>query len=446
MPKTRITCPNCRQPITADIEQLFDVNVDPGAKQRLLSGAYNFVQCPHCGYQGNIATPVVYHDPDKELLLTFVPPEIGLPREEQERLIGSLINQVINRLPQEKRKAYLLQPQASLTMQGLAERILEAEGITREMIQGQQQRLNLIQRLVNASEEALPEIARQEDALIDEQFFALLRQLVDASLMGGDQESAKRLEDLQQRLLPLTTFGREIQEQSQEIEAAVKDLQAAGKTLDREKLLEMVIKAPNEVRLRAYVTLTRPFMDYSFFQMLSNRIDRARGEGRIRLAELREKLLEMTQQIDKQVEARAQEARQLIDNILRSNDVSEAMMQSLPLVDEFFLQELNQRQEAAHKQGDLEQIGKLQKIADVLQQVSSAPPEVALIEELLEAPDDQERRKMLEAHREEITPEFLNALANIAGQVDSGEDKELADRIKNLNRMVLRFSMEQNLR
>src|SRR5574341_2217194 len=133
MPKTRINCPNCRQPIVADIEQLFDVGEDPAAKQRLLSGTTNVVRCPHCGFQGNLATPLVYHDPDKELLLTFFPPEVNLPRDEQERLIGASINQVVNRLPQEKRKGYLLRPQAMLTLQGMIERILEADGITREI-------------------------------------------------------------------------------------------------------------------------------------------------------------------------------------------------------------------------------------------------------------------------------------------------------------------------
>src|SRR3989304_8669372 len=141
MPKTRINCPNCRQPINADVEQLFDAGVDPSAKQRLLSGAYNLVQCPFCGYRGNLATPIAYHNPDKELLLTFIPPEMGLPRDEQERLIGSLLNRVIKNLPQEKRKAYLLQPQSQLTMQGLVERILAADGITHEMLEAQQKRL-----------------------------------------------------------------------------------------------------------------------------------------------------------------------------------------------------------------------------------------------------------------------------------------------------------------
>jgi len=446
MPKTRINCPNCRQPIVADIEQLFDNYFDPTAKQRLLSGAYNLIQCPNCGYQGNAATPIVYHDADKELLLTYVPPEIGLPRNDQERLIGSLINQILSKLPQEKRKGYLLNPQSTLTMQGLVERVLEADGITREMIQAQQQRLGLIQRLMNASEDVRIELARQEDILIDAEFFSLLRRLIDASLMGGDQESAHQLTQLQESLLPVTTFGRQLQSQAQEIEAVIKELQAAGKDLPREKLLELVIEAKNETRLRALVSLARFRMDYSFFQLLSERIDRARGDGRDRLVALREKLLEMTREIDQQLAARAQESKNLLNSITQADNISEAMMQNLSVVDEFFLQELDSAMQAARKQGDLEKLGKYQEVVDVLQQASAPPPEVTLIEELLDAPDDNARRKLLEEHRSEITPEFLDALSNIAAQAQSSDDKELIDSIQALNRLALRFSMENAIR
>ncbi len=175
MPKTRISCPNCRQPITAEVDQLIDVGADPSMKQRFLSGAVNFVECPLCKYQGQLSTVLVYHDPDKELLLTFIPPEMGIPRDEQERIIGSLINQSINRLPQEKRKGYLLRPQQTLTMQGLVERVLEGDGITKEMIEAQQKKLHLLQRLVEASPESTIDIVKQVDAEIDGEFFALLK-------------------------------------------------------------------------------------------------------------------------------------------------------------------------------------------------------------------------------------------------------------------------------
>lgn len=73
MPQTQTTCPNCRQPVIADIEQLFDVGVDPQNKQRILSGMANHISCPNCRYEGSAAVPIVYHDPEKELLLTYFP-------------------------------------------------------------------------------------------------------------------------------------------------------------------------------------------------------------------------------------------------------------------------------------------------------------------------------------------------------------------------------------
>jgi hypothetical protein len=110
-----------------EAEQLFDMNIDPQAKQRLMSGTVNAIHCQACGYQGMLTTPIVYHDPEKELLLTYFPSEWGLPVNEQEKLVGPLINQVMNKLPVEKRKAYLLRPQAMLTFQTMIEKILEGD-------------------------------------------------------------------------------------------------------------------------------------------------------------------------------------------------------------------------------------------------------------------------------------------------------------------------------
>ena len=446
MPKTRINCPNCRQPIMADIDQLFDVAQDPTVKQKILAGAFNLASCPNCGYQGMIATPLVYHDPNKDLLLTYFPPELGLPINEQERIIGPLITRITNSLPQEKRKAYLLQPQSMLTLQTLVERILAADGITKEMIQAQQERMNLLQRLMNASDENIDEIAAKDDALFDSDFYNLLNRLIEASAASGDQESATRLGDLQKKLLPKTTFGRQIQEQSKDVEAAIQALQAAGKSLTREKLLEMVIKAPNETQLSVLVSLGRPGMDYEFFTMLSERIDRARGDGRERLIKLRDQLLEMTRAIDKQMEERLLQAKKNLSTIMQSNDIKQTMLQNLSLVDEFFVQSFNEEMETARKAGDLEMISKLKQIEEVVEKASAPPPEVALVQELIEVADSEtELTKKLNEHKAAITPEFMDILSNLLVRTESGEDTELKVRLNKVFSAALRITMSANL-
>src|SRR5687767_5532912 len=131
---TTINCPSCRQPFSALLEQLIDVGLDPTAKERLLSGRVNLVTCPHCGYRGMVGTPLVYHDPDKKLAIIYVPMELNLQQTERERLIGDFTNALMRSLPEEAPKGYLLQPRTALTLQGLTEQVLEADGITPEML------------------------------------------------------------------------------------------------------------------------------------------------------------------------------------------------------------------------------------------------------------------------------------------------------------------------
>ncbi|MCJ7702734.1 MAG: CpXC domain-containing protein, partial [Anaerolineales bacterium] len=294
MPKTQINCPQCRQPIVAEVEQLFDVGKDPQVKQNFLSGGFNLANCPHCGYQGMLASPLVYHDLEKELLLTYFPPELALPINEQEKIIGPLINRVVANLPPEKRKGYLFNPKTMLTLQLMLETVLEGEGITKEMIQAQQDRMNLIQRLLGASEDAQVEIIHQEDDRIDDVFFGLLSRLMESAVMDRQEGVAGKLAELEQALVAHSTKGKELKGEAEEIENAMQTIQALGKDLTREKLLDLIVDSPSDTRLRAYSRLARPGLDYTFFQMLSEKVEQAENQEKARLMEIRDKLLVYT--------------------------------------------------------------------------------------------------------------------------------------------------------
>ncbi len=447
MAQTQINCPNCKSPIMADVQQLFDVAQDPSSKSRLLSGFSNFVQCQVCGYQGALATPIVYHDPEKELLLTFVPAEIGLPHDEQERLLGSLINQVVNNLPAEKRKAYLFTPQAHLTMQGLVEKVLEADGITKEMIQAQQDKLEFLQKLSSTTnEEARLEMLKENENLVDADLFNLLTRLLQTAAATGDQESLNQLEEIQSLLIVNTEIGRQIQQQTDEVQAAVESLQEAGQELTREKLVDLVIEAPNEIRLSALVSLARPGMDYQFFQILSQRIDTADGVEQERLSTLREEILTLTEQIDEQVKQRSDAAQQLLDQILEAEDVTQAIQQNAPAIDEFFVQAVQQSLDEARQSGDLERSAKLSQLEAVIRQATAQPPEIEFIEELLEAEDEATRQELLDSNKDKVTPELFQMISGLMNQVtETNQDPVLVEKIKAINRQVLRYSMQSIL-
>ncbi len=449
MPQIRTTCPRCKSPVLADVQQIVDVARDSQAKARLLNGSLNVMNCPHCGYQGMISTPLVYHDPDKELLLTYFPPELGLPMDQQEQQMGPLITQVVNNLPPEKRKAYLFRPQSMLTYQTLLERVLEAEGITKEMIEEQQQRLHLLQRLLSTPNSAdRLEIFRQEEATVDETFFSLLNRLVEASLAQNDEQVSGALAVIQQEAMEHTAFGRKMKEQAQEAQEALRSLQEASKTgLTREKLLDLIISAPTDVRLNTLVSLTRAGLDYTFFQLLTDKIDAAEGEEKERLIELRGKILNITSAIDKQIQAQVEQSRQLLNQILQSENIEQATEQHLPEIDEFFMEALNAELQQARSQGDLERIGKLQRVNAVLEKASTPPPEVTMIERLLEVEDEDTRRQILSENPEMITPEFLQLLGGLVAQSQQQEqDPTVAERLQQIYSLALRFSMEQRLK
>ena len=396
---------------------------------------------------------MVYHDPAKELLLTFVPPELALPRDEQERVIGRMINQVVDALPADQRKGYLFSPQAAFTFQGLIERILEEDGISKEVIEGQQKRVNLIQRLAAITdEEALAIVVKEEDQQIDQEFFGLLSQLIQMAASQGDKDGANQLASLQKRLLPITTVGRELQERTAEVEKVMEKLRSAGKELTREKLLEMVIGAESDLQIEAYAGMARPGMDYQFFQQLSEKIDAAQGEEKDRLSKLRETLLETTRQIDEQLQERVNMARQNVETLLKVEDnLQEVVVQNIQAIDDYFLQALVLETEEAKQKSNQERVQKLEKIMEVIQEVlqsASMGPEGVLLETLLEGETPEARRAIMEENADKITPEFIEAITSFMMQLENSEDdqaKQLSSQVRTVYREALRFSMKAQM-
>jgi hypothetical protein len=115
-------------------------------------------------------------------------------------------------------------------------------------------------------------------------------------------------------------------------------------------------------------------------------------------------------------------------------------------MDDLFAEVLRDETQKARQAGDLEKIGKLQKVINVIQQASTPPPELELAEELMGAENDASRREILQEHAEEITPEFLQMLSQLVAQLEQEGQQDLSQRLQEAYRAALRFSMEVNLK
>ena len=443
-PGSSVRCPNCNSPIQAHVHQLVDVSQDPSAKSRLLSGSLNLIRCPVCSYEGQLTTPIVYHDPSKELLLTYMPVELNIPRDEQEKLLGRLINQSIESLPAEGRKGYLLQPQAVLTTQGLIERILAEDGVTKEDLDAQRDKIRLFEDLLKASEDSLETFVEAHDSELDEQFY----QLAALSLQSATDKPA--LAAATQRLeavLQMSSYGKQLTEREAELRAAAESLREAGEDLTREKLLELLVDANSDDRVEAIVSLARPGLDYSFFQLLTEQIDQAEGEESTRLEALRHRLLELTEEIDKAQEARLARVTNLIGSIAQSDDIDQAIQAALPAIDELFMAVLQANIRGAEESDDQDLLLKLKEIEVKLNEaiLESLPPNLRIAQEILETEDEQEAQRILDNSAELIDEQLLGALMSTSQRLEEADDKDGAERLRRLHRHALRLSMRSKI-
>jgi len=424
-----LSCPTCGAPIHADVQNLVDVGLEPELKGRLLRGQVNVAHCDNCGSEGIIAAPLVYHDPDKELLLAFIPPETQMNDTAQQQLIGQLTNVVMSYLPPEKRKGYLLLPKVMLTYQRFVETILQADGITPEMIAGQRARLELLDRLLQAlpDEETLRAIVAELDDRIDEDLLAILGASIQSHQQDGQFERAQDLEELRGRLLELSTHGRQV--------AARMLASEEHPPLSPEELLDKLLAAGSEEELAALVGWYRSGVDYGFYQMLTERMDAATAAGHVQeaqqLRELRETLLALTERLDAEAQEALERATQLLRELLDAPEPEQFIREHLGDFDDAFFIVLGANLQVAEQAGRQDVREALQKLGGMVLEIAQErlPPEVRLIRQLLNAPDDAAVTALLHEHEPLVNENLLLLMRDLANEVD---DEAAAARLRQL--------------
>jgi hypothetical protein len=193
-------------------------------------------------------------------------------------------------------------------------------------------------------------------------------------------------------------------------------------------------------------------LDYLFFQGLTDRIEKGSGEDRTKLETLREKLLDITRKVDQRVEQEFKRAEELLNSLLSAENIQKATSDHLDEINDIFVQVLNRTLQEANKKNDVVVMPKLQQIVAVLQQASVPPPELALLEEMLTAPDETALNQMIEQHSAEITPDFCSIVANVITRTEEqtsgktpGEEAQMVERLQVIYRAILKLTMMKNL-
>ena len=428
---TSIACPFCRQPITIRVRQIVDVGEEPQLKPELLAGRLNAFTCPLCGNSGALATPFLYHDAAKELALLFVPMEINLKEEDRQRMIGKLTNAVMNSLPPEQRKAYLLQPQQFFNLKTLVETILQADGISPEMLKAEQDKIDMLQRMLETPEDAaLDAMIKANDAQIDLTFFQILNSALAAASADRQRAEFDRLLHVRDRMLELTIVGQQLRKQQDVLEAFTSNP-------TRETLLEQLEKAEDAQVREALLAMGRPLLDYPFFQALTGKIEAANKDGHKaeaeRLTALRKDILAMRDKIDAQAQAALESKVALLRDLLVTpeKDLEKTLRDRLSEIDDLFFEVLGQNLQAARQQGETTTFTRLQQIGNLATRVfqETQPPEIRFVNALLQAPYPDKTRELLERNKAALAPEFISWMEGLVDELRGDGRPDAADRL-----------------
>jgi len=383
----------------------------------------NTTVCPHCQLRGMLNLPYFYHDPDKQLALIFMPMETGRDHMERQQAIGRFTRAVMDSLPPEERKAYLLQPEVFLSQENLVQRILEADGVTQEMIDEQRAKADLLQRMVEApSDEALEAMVKANDEAIDASFLRLVTLNLQMAQSRGEIGSSPRLAKVREMLLEHTAAGRASKARGTMLEA----LRAEP---TREKLLDLLIQAPDERGREILVTFGRAMLDYGFFQKLTQRIERAgTEEEKERLTELRKQVLDIRDQIDAEARAVYEARAQLLRDLLLSEDPEKLARHRFNELDQVFLNILGaniDQAEAANNQETLESLREIwEMVAGLIQEAT--PPELVFLNELMSAEDEEEVEQILRDNPDMVDERLIEILETTQESMREEDDEEAA--------------------
>ena len=359
---TPLTCANCRTQYNAPVETIVN-GQDPAMKGALIQGYLNLSQCPRCGAVNSANLPVLFYDLEKELAFIYAPSSLMVGGVTQEKMIGDLTNRVFNNLPQEQRKFYLLNPKQFLTMESLVKAVLEADGITEEMLEQQAARSRLIEEFLTAPDEAtLKEKIKEHDDKLDYDFFEMLTAFIQTAQLQGDTERAQTFFALRRFLSKFSTQGKQaVAEIDQKIGLVVLE--------NQDELLDRLLEAKSAQEFESLVAGGHSLLDYAFFQKLTGKIDEADKKGDQKTAEtlrsLRQNVLDMKAQHEEASRQALERAGEIFKEILQSDRPDRVIEKRLKEIDEAFFFILNANIEEARRRGQQEVVQALDLIGNL---------------------------------------------------------------------------------
>lgn len=435
-----LSCPRCNCTYPAELTNIIDAEDTRNLKLQLLSGELNVTNCPSCHSTNPIVVPILYHDASKEICITHIPSELNLTSDQQEKIMGELLNGLLSSLSKEEVRGYLFQPRSSLTLRSLREQILTLEGYSDKEIQHQRKLNELLQLLLTTSKDRIDRVILDADDQIDEQFITAVS-ILQSRLKSDDRaDPDAKIDFILKRLLEVSTAGIQLQKQAEirlnAIQSVRKDIEALGESPSNTSIQSLAMNYLNKdaIYLELLVGAMRPAFDYSFYQEITAQLSQADQRKKEQVIQLREKLLEVSSQIDQARKIALDQADALVSELSASVNISDEISKHLPNLDQYFFQALGNQLVEAERSNDKEKIEALRYLQEtVLDKIDELmSPEVKLLTELLEIEDFEAALIKLKEEGLPIKDRMLSILEEAENSLEKQNDPKRLKRLSEL--------------
>jgi len=198
-------CPTCTQPFQAEVWLVIDRVERPDLVHLLLDGELNVARCPHCGTEGGVNHPLLFHDPEREDLVCAIPLSVQ-GAEAARELVGDLLNGLLEAIPETEHKPYLAEVEVVPELDGLRAWLIEQ---ALESDQGVEDRLlaAALQELLNVGGQAEFErvIAEHRQLLLTDRAARALDDIFANARVAKDSELQRRAREARALLGRLRT-------------------------------------------------------------------------------------------------------------------------------------------------------------------------------------------------------------------------------------------------
>lgn len=96
-----ITCPSCGLQQQVDLYEAVNVSTDPQLKDALMHNWLNRVECPDCNTTFRVDMPLLYSDPQHNILIHWMPASDEMPREQILDEFDQTLDQINDIMPED---------------------------------------------------------------------------------------------------------------------------------------------------------------------------------------------------------------------------------------------------------------------------------------------------------------------------------------------------------